>query len=88
MQRSSRQTVHTQETEAECNRGMTTCPRVSGAPSGSSRSGGPGSLPVDPACECCGCEHRKSHCEYSDKHTSTVGHCSSGSQSVIQVLDL
>lgn len=46
--------VRTQEKEAECNHGRTTCHPAWGGPSGSSRSGGPGSLPVDPACGCCG----------------------------------
>lgn len=46
--------VRTQETEAECNHGRTTCRPASGVLSGSSRSEGPGSLPVDPACGFCG----------------------------------
>lgn len=42
--------VRTQAKEAECNRGRTTCRLASGALSGSSRSAGPESLPVGPAC--------------------------------------
>lgn len=42
--------VRTQATEAECNRGRTTCRLASGALSGSSHSAGPESLLVGPAC--------------------------------------
>lgn len=51
--------VRTQETEAECNRGRTTCHPASGGLSGSSRSEGPGSLPVDLACGFWWVESRK-----------------------------
>lgn len=51
--------VRTQETEAECNRGRTTCHPAWGGLNGSSRSEGPGSLPVDLACGFWWVESRK-----------------------------
>lgn len=53
-QRSQQTEVRTQEREAECNRGRTTCRPAWDVLIGSSRSGGPGSLPASPACGFCG----------------------------------
>lgn len=50
VQRSEQAEVRTQEREAECNRGRTTCRPAWDVPIGSSRSGGPESLPAGPAC--------------------------------------
>lgn len=54
VQRSQQTEVRTQEREAECNRGRTTCRPAWDVPIGSSRSGGPESLPAGPACGFCG----------------------------------
>lgn len=54
VQRSQQTEVRTQEREAECNRGRTTCRPAWDALIGSSRSGGPGSPPAGPACGFCG----------------------------------
>lgn len=50
VQRSEQAEVRTQEREAECNRGRTTCRPAWDVPIGSSRSGGPESPPAGPAC--------------------------------------
>lgn len=64
-EQASRQ-VRTQEIEAEHNHGRTTCRPASGDLSGSSRSAGPGLLPVDPACGFWGRGDSKQSCIYTD----------------------